>query len=131
MQSLKKNWLLAAKMSWAVWWFLMRAVAILKICTLMFCFCQKYIILESQRCIGVICHNTEKWCKILGVTDLCFEKWHEEFGEFWLNTQKSQNLHFNGLLLSKVYNVWAKTLQSSFVSWHWRVMQYWKKNWLT
>ena len=24
------------------------------------------------------------------------------------STQKSKNLHFNGLLLSKVYNVWAK-----------------------
>ena len=31
--------------------------------------------------------------------------------------------------LSKVY-VWAKTLLRSYVSWHWRVMQYLKKNWL-
>ena len=52
-----------------------------------------------------MCHNTEEWCKIWRETDLCFEKWHEEFDEFWPNTQKSQNLHFNGLLLTKVYNV--------------------------
>ena len=47
-----------------------------------------------------MCHNTEEWCKIWRGTDLRFEKWHEEFG-------KSQNLHFNGLLLTKVthYNV--------------------------
>ena len=52
---------------------------------------------------------------------------HEEFGEFWLTTRKSQNLHFNGLLLSKVYNVWAKKLQRSYVSWHWTVRQYLKE----
>ena len=28
----------------------------------------------------------------------------------WPNTRKSHNLHFNGLLLTKVYNVWAKIL---------------------
>ena len=47
-------------------------------------------------------HNTEEWCKIWGGTDMWFEKWHEKFGEFWLNTWKSQNFHFNGLLLAKV-----------------------------
>ena len=26
---------------------------------------------------------------------VCFEKWHEEFGDFWPNTRESQNLHFN------------------------------------
>ena len=27
-------------------------------------------------------HSTEEWCNIWEGTDLCFEKWHEEFGEF-------------------------------------------------
>ena len=40
MQSLKKNWLLVPKMTWGIWWILMRAVASLKICTLMCYFCQ-------------------------------------------------------------------------------------------
>ena len=40
MQSLKKNWLLAPKMTWGIWWILMRAVASLEICTLMCYFCQ-------------------------------------------------------------------------------------------
>ena len=60
---------------------------------------------------GAVCHKTEEWCKIWGGMDLCFEKLHEEFGEFWPNTRKSQNLHFNGVLLTKVYNVWAKKLE--------------------
>ena len=40
-----------------------------------------------------------------------------------------KNLPFNGLLVTKVY-VWAKTVQRSYLSWHWRVMQNLKKNWL-
>ena len=41
-----------------------------------------------------------------------------------------KNFHFNGLLLSKVYIVWPKKVQRSYLSWHWRVMQNLKKNWL-
>ena len=97
------------------WWILMQAVASLKICTLMCYFGRKYIMFEE-------------WSKIWRGTDLCFEKWHEEFGESCFDTWKSQNFYFSGLLLSKAYNVWAKKLQSNSVSWHWRVMQYLKKN---
>ena len=104
-QSLKKNGLVVSNMTWRIWWILMRAVASLKICPLMCYFCQKHIISEPKNYRGVLCHNTKKWCKLWGGTDLCFEKWHEEFGKSWLDTRKSQNLHFNGLLLSKVYNI--------------------------
>ena len=41
-----------------------------------------------------------------------------------------KNLHFNELLLTKVYNVWAKKVQRSYVWWHWRLMQNLKENWL-
>ena len=40
MQSLNKNWFLVPKMTLGIWWILMRAVASLEICTLMYCFCQ-------------------------------------------------------------------------------------------
>ena len=33
-----------------------------------------------------------------------------------------KNLNFSGLLLSKVYNVWAKNVQRSYLLWQWRVM---------
>ena len=69
---------------------------------------EKYIKFEPKKYRGVMCHNTEEWYKIWRETDLCFEKWDEEFDEFWLSTPKSQNLHFNGVLLTKVFNVWAK-----------------------
>ena len=35
---------------------------------------------------------------------------------------------FNGLLLSKVYIVWAKTVQRSYLSWHWREIQNLERN---
>ena len=41
-----------------------------------------------------------------------------------------KNFHFNGLFLSKVYIVWAKKNQTSYLSWHWRVMQSLERNWL-
>ena len=50
---------------------------------------------SAKKYRGVMWHNTEIWCKILGGTELCFQKSHEKFGKFWPNTQKSQNLHFN------------------------------------
>ena len=46
------------------------------------------------------------------------------------STGKSQNFHFNGLLLTKVYIVLTKKVQRSYLSWHWRVMQNSKKYWL-
>ena len=121
---------------------------------------------------GVMCHNTEEWCKIWGGTDLCCKKWHEEFGEFdptfeslkictlmgsfwtryimfelknyrgvmchdtdeWCNIQrkltgglkngirnlinfhasscKSENLHLDGLVLSKTYKVLDEKVMS-------------------
>ena len=30
-----------------------------------------------------------------------------------------KNVHFNGLLLRKIYIVWAKKVQRSYLSWHW------------
>ena len=41
--------------------------------------------------------------------------------------QSIKNLHFNGLLLSKLHIVWAKKVQRNYLSWHWRMMQDLKK----
>ena len=130
MQSLKKNWLLVPKMTWGIWWILMQAVTSLKICSLMCYFCRKYIMFEPKDYRGVMCHNTEEWCKIWRGTDLYFEKWHEEFCKFWPNSRKTQNLDFNGLILTKVYNVWAKKVQRSYASLYWRSMQTLMEKWL-
>ena len=38
-----------------------------------------------------------------------------------------KNLCFDGLLLTEVYNVWAKSVQRSYVWWHWILIQNLKK----
>ena len=69
------------------------------------------------------CHDTERWCKILKKFDSCLE-----------SSWKTQNLQFDGLLLSKAYKDLDEKVQKSqvswYVSWRWRVMQSLKKNWL-
>ena len=82
MQSLNKNWLLVPNMTWSIWWFLMRAVTSLKICTLLSYFCQYYINFELKNYRRIISHYTEVWFKLWWKTGFLFEKWHEEFGEF-------------------------------------------------
>ena len=51
-------------------------------------------------------------------------------GNFHQNTGKSKNWNFDGVLLSKVENVWAENWQGSFVSWQWKMKQNLKRNWL-
>ena len=101
-QSLKKNWLLVPKMTWGIWWILMRAVANLEICTLMYYFCQQHIKFLPKKCGIIISHGTEK--------DLNFE---EKLTFYLKNDMRNlvnsavENLHLDGLLLWKVCNVWA------------------------
>ena len=80
MQSLKKSWLLAPKITWGIWWTLMQAVASLKICTLMCYFCQQHLkfLLKKYR---IIPHDTEKISKLWKITDFLFEKWCGGFDE--------------------------------------------------
>ena len=52
-----------------------------KICSLMGYFWPKYIIFELKKYRRVMFDGTEDWWKIWRKTDLCFQKWHEEFGK--------------------------------------------------
>ena len=46
-------------------------------------------------------------------------------------TRKSKKkIHFNGLLLSKVYVVWPKKVQKNNLSWNWRRIQNLESYWL-
>ena len=53
------------------------------------------------------------------------------WGIWWILTralESLRNFHFKGLLLSKVYIVWAKKVQRSNISWNWRGIQNLKRN---
>ena len=51
------------------------------ICTLMGSFWPKYVMFELKKYTKVILDGNEDGCKIWRKTDLCFPKWHEEFGK--------------------------------------------------
>ena len=79
-----------------------------QICTLMGCFWPKYIMFELSKYRGVMFIDTQDWWKTWRKNDLCFQKWHEEFGKFSPPyIRKSKNWDFYLVLLSKVENVWA------------------------
>ena len=76
---------------------------------------------------GVMRPYTKDRRELRKKNDLQFYNWHEEFGELHQSTTKILKFAFWDTFLSKVYNFWAKKLQRSYVSWHWRVMQYLRK----
>ena len=87
--------------------FLPEHLKISKICTLMGFFWAKYMF-ELKKSIGELFmfDGTEYWCKNWRKSDLCFQKWHEEFSEFSPeHVRKSKTWDFDGILLSKVENV--------------------------
>ena len=47
---------------------------------------------------------------------------------FHESSRKSENLHFDQILLSKAYKDLNEKVQKSYISWCWRVMQSLKKN---
>ena len=98
-----------------------------QICIFIGSFCWKYIKFQLKKYRGVTSRDTEEWCKIWRKNDLLFKKW-QEFREFWSKQSSLKNLHFDWSLSCKVYNVWPKKVQRSYLSWHWSDMQNLKKN---
>ena len=130
MQSLKENWLLVPKMRRRIWWILMQAVTSLKICIFIGCFCRKYVMSEPKK-VGELCLITLKNdAKFKEELTCALKNNIRSLVNFDPITEKFQNLHFNELFFTKVYNVWAKKVQKSYASRYWRLMQTLKKKWL-
>ena len=128
MQNLKKKWLVVCKMTERIWQIFARPFTSLKIGTLVGSFYPKY------RCVSLkfteeLCVMTMKKNAKFEEELTCFKIDMRSLMSFYPSTQKSQNLHFNGILLNKVYNVWVKKVQRNNVWWHWRLMQNLKENW--
>ena len=67
-----------------------------KVCTLMGCLWPKNIMFDLKKYRGVMFGSTEYWCNIWRKTDLCFQKWHEEFSKFSPeHVWKSKNWDFD------------------------------------
>ena len=80
---LKKTWLAVWKITWGIWQIFIRALARLKIVTLLGFFCPKLKMYELKIYRGVICHYNEEWCENWRGIDLSVQNWHKEFDEFW------------------------------------------------
>ena len=80
----------------------------------------------EELCVMTMKNDTkieEDWLVVLKLT----------WGISWILTQALKNrkkLCCNWLIVTKVYNVWATIVQRSHLSWHWRVVLNFKKNWL-
>ena len=48
----------------------------------------------------------------------------------WVNFHKTEKLYIDELFLSKAYNISVRKFHRKYVSWHWRVVQNLKENWL-
>ena len=82
MQNLKRNWFVIWKLTWGILQILTWTLENLKNLLFNWLLWPKYIMFELKKYRGVMFDGTEDWCKIWRKTDLCFQKWHEEFGKF-------------------------------------------------
>ena len=94
--------------------------------TLITSFCSKHIMFQQENLTGIMCHDAKfKWKQTRGLKNLI-----RNLVNFHASSWKSENLHFDRQLLSKPYKVLNEKVQRSYLSWHWRVIESLKKNWL-
>ena len=61
-------------------------------CTLYWAAFDQSINVSAKKCRGVMSDGIQCWCKNCRKTDLCFQKWHEEFDKFSTEHSKALNL---------------------------------------
>ena len=72
--------------------------------------------LQLENFIGIMCHDTEVDTKFKGKLICGLKSGIRNLVNFQTSSQKSENLHFDGLLLSKAYKVLDAKVQKSYVS---------------
>ena len=117
MQNLKGNWLVLSKMRSGIWRILTWALENDKNLHFNGLLLNKvHDLWAKKNYMGVLLDGTEYWCNIWKKTSLCFQKWHEEFDEFWPEHQKiSKICTFLGFLWIKyIFNLWIKKIIGEF-----------------
>ena len=79
-------------------------------------FCPKLIMFQLEKFIVIMCHDTEDDAKFKGKLTCGLKNNIKNVVNFHASSQKSENLHMDVLLLSKVYYVLAKNVQKIYVS---------------
>ena len=129
MQNLKGNWLVVPKLTWGIWQILTRALGSLKNIHFDVLFLSRVFIVWAKKVQRSylswhwrVIQNLERNRHV--VSKLTWGIWQ-------ILTRALENLEnfdFNGLFLSRVYIAWAKKVQRSYLSWHWRVIQNSERN---
>ena len=91
-------------------------------------------LIQSRKSVSL--ESTEKLCVMTMKNDANLKRnWlvilKLTWGIWWILTralESLKNFHFNALLLSKVYIVWAKKVQRIYLSWNWRGIQNLERN---
>ena len=130
MKNLKMNWLVMSKLIWEIWQILTHAPESLKNYHFNeFLLSQVYIVWAKKvqrKYLSWHWKVIQIWSIWLVVSKLAWWIWRiltQTLGSL-------KNLHFNELFLIKVFKVWAKTVQRSYLSRNWKVIQNLRKNWL-
>ena len=124
MQILKRNWLVISKLTWGIWWILTQALESLKNFHFNVLLLSKVYIVWGKKVQKS--YLSWKWRGIqnLEMKRLVVLKLAKGIWQILIWALKSiKTFHFNGLLLSKVYIVWGKKVQRSYLSWNWRGIQ--------
>ena len=119
--------LVVSKMAWRIRWTFITAPKSLKNCTLMHSFCRKHTLFQLENFRGITLKRVAKFKRKLTCglkNDI------RNLVNCHASSWKSENLHFDRIHMSKAYTYLDEKVQKSYVSWHWRVMQNLKKNWL-
>ena len=113
------------------WWILTRALeSLLNLHFNGLLLTKLYICFELRKYRGVMFGGTQYWYKVWRKSDLCFQKWHEEFGKVSPEPLKVSKLGLMASFYLKLKMYELKIYRGSYVSWQWRMMQILKRNWL-
>ena len=88
-----------------IWWILMRALKVSKMCTLNGLFHAKYITFDLKKCRRLIFHDTEESCKIWIKTDVWFGKLHEDFSKYFIKTVENVKI---GIFMEYLSPKWKR-----------------------
>ena len=119
--------LVVSKIAQGIGWNFIRALKSLKNYTLRGSFCPKDIMFQLED-LWVMTLKGD--AKFKGKLTRNLKDKIKNLVNFSESSQRSENLPFDGLFLSKSYKDLDEKVQKSYVSWHWRVIQSLKQNWL-
>ena len=99
-----------------------------QIYTLIVSFCWKNIQFQLKKYRGVTSHDSEwRVMQILNKNQFVVSKVTKVWWILIWALKSLKNFYFDWFLLCKVYSVWPKKIQRSYLSWLWRVKQNWRK----